>query len=115
MQIQERRTSSRVPAHFSVQYFYRAPNTVSPATRTINATVNGARVEALDPLPQGAAIAFLLLTDDREVLDVRGQVVYVEPMAERQGVPYHAGVRFTKLAEKDRAVLLRALERVPRS
>ncbi len=106
----ERRAAPRVAANFPVRYFYQ-PFGASPA-KTLDVSLTGARVQAFDPLPAGASIAFLMFTDAQSVLDVRGQIVRVEPMPPEDTAPFRVSVRFTKLSDADRHALERAIDRL---
>lgn len=106
----ERRAAQRVPAHFPVQYFYHARDVQVPPTQTLDVSTSGAQVQALDAFPQGASLAFLLLAGDQNVLDVRAQVVRVEPG--ESAAPFRVGVRFTQLSDQDRETLARVIARV---
>ncbi|MBI3912704.1 MAG: PilZ domain-containing protein [Chloroflexi bacterium] len=110
MIIDERRAAQRVPAHLPVRYFYHAPDVQVPPTQTLDVSISGAQIQALDPFPQGASVAFLLSADDRNVLDVRAQVVHVE--RGEPPAPFRVGVRFTHLSDYDREILTRVIERV---
>ncbi len=106
--IEERRASPRRPVPFHVKYFYLPPDVVPPSTRVLDLSIDGARIETLDRFPEGASVAFYLITPENQVIDVRAQVVHMEP---GEHPPYRAGVRFTQLSPADRDVLQRALER----
>jgi c-di-GMP-binding flagellar brake protein YcgR len=105
--VMERRVSQRRRVPFQVKYFYLPPDANPPSTRVIDLSTDGACVETLDVFQEGAAVAFFIVTPENQVIDVRAQVMRMEP-AERP--PYRAGVRFTQLSPSDRAALQRALE-----
>ncbi|MBI3740290.1 MAG: PilZ domain-containing protein [Chloroflexi bacterium] len=116
MEFQERRAAARVPAHLPIKYFYRPANGAATTTYTVDLSETGARVEALDELPLGAAIAFLVIADSNQVMDVRGQIMRVEPTPEpRAPAPYRIGVRFTQISETDRTLLTQVLERLKKN
>lgn len=104
----ERRVVTRKPVRFQIKYFYLPPDANPPSTRTVDLSTEGACIETLDPLQKGASVAFFIVTPEKQVIDVRAQVVRME-YAERP--PYRAGVRFTQLSPADRAVLQHAIER----
>jgi c-di-GMP-binding flagellar brake protein YcgR len=108
-QVIERRASRRKSVHFSVRYFYLPPTTEPPDTQTINLSVDGACIETLDPLKEGASIAFYIITPNRGVIDVRARVVHVLPDGHP---PYRVGVEFTHLSPADCAALERALNSI---
>ena len=102
----ERRAAVRQPLKWEVRYFYLPPEVNPPSTCTIDMSSQGACVEALDLLPQGASIAFLLITQENHVIDVRARVVHT---AEAQQSAYRAGVHFTWLSPSDHLALQQAI------
>ncbi len=105
--VMERRTVQRKRVPFQVKYFYLPPDANPPNTRVIDLSAEGACVETLDLFPEGASVAFFIVTPENQVIDVRAQVMHMESAARP---PYRAGVRFTQLAPSDRVVLQHALE-----
>lgn len=103
----ERRVLPRKPVRFQIKYFYLPPDADPPPTRTIDLSTEGALIETLDPLQQGASVAFFIVTPEHQVVDVRARVVHTEPASNPL---YHAGVLFTHVSPADRAVLERAIE-----
>ncbi len=104
----ERRASPRKPIGFPIKYFYFPPDADPPRTCTIDLSPQGACIEALDPFPQGASVAFYIVTPENQVVDVRAQVVYTQPV---KSPPSRVGVRFTYLSPADRTALQNAIER----
>ena len=102
----ERRAAARQPCRFQVRYFYLPPEVNPPSTCTIDMSTQGACVEALDLLPSGASIAFLLITQENHVIDIRARVVHT---AEGQPSAYRAGVSFTWLSPSDHLALQQAI------
>lgn len=102
----ERRAATRLPLNFQVRYFYLAPEANPPSTCTIDMTTQGACIEVLDLLPSGASIAFLMITQENYVIDVRAKVVHT---AEAQRSAYRAGVCFTWLSPADHLALEHAI------
>ncbi len=102
----ERRRAPRVTVHCPVQYFYLPPSNHVPPTQALDLSLYGARLETPDPLIPGAAIAFQIVTEDRQVIDARARVVYTLPPSAKF---FRAGVCFTYLSDRDRAVLERVL------
>ena len=102
----ERRRAPRVTMHCPVRYYYLPPSVVVPATQVIDLSVEGACLETPTPLIPGAAIAFQIVTEDRQVIDARARVVYTLPPSAKF---FRAGVCFTYLSDRDRAVLERVL------
>jgi hypothetical protein len=102
----ERRTAARQPCKFLVRYFYLPPEANPPSTCTIDMSTQGACVEAVDLLPSGASIAFLLITQENQVIDVRARVVHTEA---GQPQAYRAGVSFTWLSPSDHLALQHAI------
>jgi len=103
----ERRASPRKPIGFPIKYFYFPPDANPPRTCTINLSPLGACIEALDPFPQGASVAFYIVAPENQVVDVRAQVVYTQSV---EAPPYRVGVRFTHLSPTDRTALQHAIE-----
>lgn len=103
----ERRALERRPLQFQVKYHYLPPSMTPPSTHTLNLTSRGAYVETLDPLQDGAAIAFFIITPDHQVIDVRARVVHSE---QAKLTPFCAGVSFTHLSPEDRAMLEQVLK-----
>jgi hypothetical protein len=107
MTIAERRSAERIPIDCQVGYFHLPPMLNSPVFHTLNLSMVGACIEAPSSFVPGAALSFYLITPDHQVADVHSQVVHsklVNPDL------YHVGVRFTHLAERDRAVLIHQFE-----
>ena len=102
----ERRAEARLPLKFQVRYFYLPPEVSPPSTCTIDMSTQGACVEALDRLPNGASIAFLLITQENHVIDIRARVVHT---AESQSSAFRAGVSFTWLSPSDHLTLQQAI------
>ena len=105
--IMERRVSQRRQVPFQVKYFYLPPEADPPSTRVIDLSTEGACVETLDVFQEGAAVAFFIVTPENQVIDVRAQVMHMEPA---EHPPYRVGVRFTQLSSSVRGTLRRALE-----
>ncbi len=105
---QEKRASPRVVVQFPIYYFYFPPGASRPITRALNLSARGALIEALDPLKPGTSVAFQMITSEREVLDVRAQVVRLNSHVADK---YHVGVRFTHLSDSDQAILDSELQR----
>ena len=102
----ERRAAARQPLKFQVRYFYLPPEVNPTSTCTIDMSTQGACLEALDRLPNGASIAFLLITHENHVIDVRARVVHT---TEDQPCAYRAGVHFTWLSPSDHLALQEAI------
>ena len=98
----ERRALERRPIQVQIKYHYLPPSMTPPNTHTLNLTSRGAYIEALDPLPDGAAVAFFIITPEHQVIDVRARVVHSE---QAKRTPYCAGVSFTYLSPEDRGML----------
>jgi hypothetical protein len=96
----ERRSSPRVAVNYSVIYHYTPP--YAPPTKMLNLSVEGAAVEALDPLPVGAKTSFVFVVDTRRVVDCQAQVISVQPLPDSR---YRVGVRFTHLSEQGRELV----------
>jgi len=108
----ERRACERKPLKFAVKYFYFPPEANPPITRTIDLTLDGALIEALDPFQQGASVAFFIVTPEHQVVDVRAKVIHGRVA---ESAPFYAGVRFTHISAGDRAVLQQAIGSVVRN
>lgn len=108
----ERRALERKPLNFAVKYFYLPPEANPPSTRTINLTLDGALIEALDLLQQGASVAFFIVTPEHQVVDVRAKVMHARAA---ESAPFCAGVRFTYISAGDRAILEQAIGSVVRN
>jgi hypothetical protein len=104
----ERRVSPRIPVQCRVSFYYLPPSLNSPVSQVINLSEGGACVEVPDPLIPGASIAFLIITSDHQVVDVRARVAYLEPS---KNPPYRVGVCFTRLSANDRVSLAREIQR----
>lgn len=102
----EQRRMPRVKMRCSVRYYYLPPSAVVPATQVIDLSAEGACLETPTPLIPGAAVAFQIVTEDRQVIDARARVVYTLPPSAKF---FRAGVCFTYLSDRDRAVLERVL------
>jgi hypothetical protein len=102
----ERRAAERLPLKFQIRYFYLPPEVNPPSTCTIDMSAQGACVEALDLLPRGASIAFLLITQENQVIDVRAPVVHTTGLQQQA---CHAGVSFTWLSPSDQLALEQAV------
>jgi ActR/RegA family two-component response regulator len=96
----ERRVSPRVPVRYPVIYSHLPPN--PPPTRMIDLSEEGAAIEALDLPPVGAAISFMIIAGQDQVVDARATVVHVQP---GPNFPYRIGVRFSGLSPSDRTIL----------
>ncbi len=105
----ERRASPRFPAHFPVIYYY-LPHT-APRTYTINLSAGGTQVEALDHLPLGASVAFLIVLEAEQVLNTIATVIHVEPRADTR---YSIGVRFGEMLFDGHHVLTHSLRLLSR-
>ena len=102
-----RRASHRVPVQCPVKYLYQPPTPQSLDTRVLDLGLDGACVQVPDPLIPGSAVAFVIITSEHQVIDVRAKVVHVRS----DGSPlYRAGVCFVCVSEKDRALLAREIE-----
>jgi hypothetical protein len=97
----------RRPLQFNVKYHYLPPSLTPPSTHTLNLTSKGACIETVDPLQDGAVIAFFIITPNHQVIDVRARVVHSE---EARQTPFRAGVSFTYLSQEDREMLEQVLK-----
>lgn len=88
----ERRTSPRMPVRYPIVYFYAPPN--SPRMHTIDLSEGGAAIEAQDPLPLGAAVSFMIVAGNDQVVETNATVVHVRAAAQS---PYRVGVSFPSL------------------
>ena len=105
----ERRLSERIPFHGQVGYFHLPPSINAPVFRTMNLSGAGVCLEAPSSFVPGAALSFHLITPDHQVADVHAQIIHCEPA---QDGLYSVGVRFMRLAERDRAILSQQYETV---
>ncbi|HZQ07844.1 MAG TPA: PilZ domain-containing protein [Anaerolineae bacterium] len=102
--VRERRVSPRFAAQYPVFYYYLPYS--APRTRTINLSKGGAGIEALDRLPLGASVAFLIVMDEDKILNATGTVIHVEP---REDARYSIGVQFSALPFQGHDTLTRSL------
>ena len=107
MTILERRSSRRIPAQCQIGYFHLPPSVESATFRTLDLSASGACLEAPCSFIPGASLAFHLVTPDHQVMDIRALIVHTHPV---DPTLYHIGVRFTKIAERDRVVLQHQLQ-----
>ncbi len=105
----ERRSSVRIPVDCKVSFFHLPPSSSPPVFHALNLSMAGACIEAPTPFVPGAALSFHLITPDNQVADIYAQVVHSELNA---SALYQVGVRFTRLAERDREILVRQFEHV---
>lgn len=110
MTVSERRSSKRISAQCKIGYFHLPPSGDSPTFRALNLSAMGACLEAPCSFVPGAALAFHLVTPDHQVMDIRAKIIHARPV---DSALYHIGVRFTTVAERDRAVLHRHLQASP--
>lgn len=96
----DRRSSPRVPVDYSVIYHYTPP--YAPPTKMLDLSLEGASLEALDPLPVGAKTSFVFVLDMRRVVDCQAQVISVMPLSNSR---YRIGVRFTHLTAHGRELV----------
>jgi hypothetical protein len=88
-------------------YFYLPPSPNSPETHVVDLTLEGARIEVPDPLVLGSVIAFQIITSERQVVDARARVIYVQ--AEPNAF-FRVGVQFLMLSEDAHTLIARELE-----
>jgi hypothetical protein len=100
----ERRLAPRVPVRHPIIYSYLPSN--APPMRMIDWSDEGAAVEALDPLPIGAAISFMIVGSNHQVVEVRATVVHVQSVP---NFPYRIGVRFSSLTPDGRRILVQSI------
>ncbi len=105
----ERRSVERVPVNCRVSFFHLPPSSSPPTFHVLNLSPFGACIEAPTLFVPGAALSFHLVTSDHQVLDIHAQVIHSEA---NDSALYHIGVRFMRLAERDREILFRQFERV---
>lgn len=97
----ERRSAPRIVVNYPVIFFYAPPN--RPATKMLDLSAQGAAVETDDPLPIGASTSFLFLMNEHDVIECNARVISVQPLAPSK---YRVGVRFLRLADKARELVL---------
>jgi hypothetical protein len=103
----ERRALPRFSAGCPIMYFYLPPSPNSPETHVVDLTLEGARIEVPDPLVLGSVIAFQIITSERQVVNARARVIYVQ--AEPNAF-FRVGVQFLMLSEDAHTLIARELE-----
>jgi hypothetical protein len=103
----ERRESPRFSVDCPTKYFYLPPSPNPPETHVVDLSLQGACIQVPDPLIPGSVIAFQVITSERQVVDARARVIYVQAMP---NAFFRVGVQFLLLSEDTRALIAREVE-----
>ncbi|MBI5030539.1 MAG: PilZ domain-containing protein [Chloroflexi bacterium] len=105
----DRRSAERMPVDCTVCFFHLPPTSSPPVFHALNLTLTGACIQAPIHFVPGAVLSFHLVTPDNQVADIHAQVIHSE---EDNTKLYRVGVQFTHLAEYDRNLVARQIDRV---
>lgn len=108
----EQRTTNRVPVKLQVDCKSEGHFLFENAT---NISEHGVFVHTDKPMKEGTIVELqFTIPESREKLKVRGEVMWINPVRAEVEKNYNPGmgVRFEKLNEIDREVLLNAIKRI---
>lgn len=101
----ERRASPRVAVDLPVFYAYSLAN--RPKTNVLDLSVEGAGLEALEPLAIGSVTSFVFVTSAFQAIACQAKVMSLQPLPDAK---YRVGVRFLNISEEGRQVVAQAVQ-----
>ncbi len=108
----EQRTSNRVPVKLQVDCQSEGHFLIENAT---NISEHGVFVHTNKPLKEGSVVELqFTIPESKEKLKVRGEVMWINPVRAEAEKNYNPGmgVRFEKLNEIEKEILMNAIKRV---
>ena len=101
----ERRSSPRVAVDYTVFYDYSVAN--RPKTKLLDVSIEGAGLEALKPADIGTVTSFVFVTHGFQAIPCQAQVCSIRPLGDGK---YRLGVRFLRLPEEGKQIVIRDIE-----